>query len=530
MNDSELPNAAPDGADGGDLEFKPWVKYAAVGVLAAGMLGFGTLLFCMGQSQGYSQGYNEGIASGKVAEEINAKAVENLTRFMQSAAADDAQLERMAADPNAELAWIKDAKIHLEAEWLLAQTLQARGKEQAAVKLLADIFHQVPRETLWGRRAMTAAASFAANRNTRAARAYYRYAADAFAAQGAGEERLQALDGLLAAVMADASVGEETAAELDALLEELEPLGAAARPLCSSIRVYMGQCHRELGQEQEALQCFNTVLQRTDEKTAAPAETVCCGIAALETGDAARAARLLKEGESKLRHTAADCMCRIFALRGLARIAASRNGGTAQALTFLNRAAGVADVTMSADNTFWPVLYDQRGWLYFTEEDYAAAERDFSKADSLSKQPAYRMQPLEGEGRCAVLLNRLDDALRFFDECVKLRRTHAAGDKASLGRVLLLQAQALDQKGNKEAACKAYQESCTLLDGIDTDESRANARTALLGYGYTVMQLRDYAAALEAWTKIEKVYADRADTVETARGNIRECRLRLGQN
>ena len=528
MNDSELPNAAPDGADGGDLEFKPWVKYAAVGVLAAGMLGFGTLLFCMGQSQGYHEGYNEGIASGKVTEEINTKAVENLTRFMQSAAADDARLDRMAADPAAELAWIKDPKIHAEAEWLLAQTLLERGKDQAAVQLLAKLFQQVPREELWARRAMTAADAFARRLNTASARAYYRYAADTFAEQGTQEElRVQALNGLFAAIIADAGTGEEPASELDALLDELGKPTELTAPLRASILVYLGQSRRERGMEAEARRCFEAIPARKD---AGAAEQVCQGIAALELGNREKAQQLLKAGEQRLTPTVADSLCRIFALRGLARMAAEQNGGTAQALTYLNRAAGVADVIMTEDNAFWPVLYDQRGWLYYTEEDYAAAEQDFAKALALTQVPSYRLQPLEGAGRCAAMLNKTEDALRFFEECVTLRRQHAAADKNALGRTLLLLAQSYDQKGDKAAARKAYEESCNLLGTLDTDDARANARTALLGYAYTVLQLKDYAAALPAWTQIEKVYADRPDTVETARGFIRECRLKLGEN
>lgn len=522
----ENPSAPNNGAEEDDLELKPWVKPAAyIGVGGLLILGMGFWTFHLGHNQGYA----EGVASGKVAEEVNTKAVENLTRFMQAAAADDATLEAMAADTNASLAWIKDGRIRLEAEWLLAETLLERGMTEPAVRLLAKIFPNVPQHTLWAGRAAQAADALAAARDRGAARAYYRYAADTFAALGDNDNRVAALGKILAIEMAESGSGEEGAAGLDALLEELTPLGEPARPLVAAIQVGLGQRCREQGALQEADSHFTAVLKAVNEKTATPAAKVCLGVAVMEKGDTARAEKLLTDGLSALGHELQDIPCRILALRSLATIAQSRPRGAGRALSFLNQAAGEAEFNLSPDNTFWPVLYDQRGWLYLIcEEDETAAREDFDRALALTSDPALRLQPLEGAARCAMQRSKTEDAIALLEECLKLRRTHAAEDKAALGRVLLQLAQAKNLLGFSDEVSATYAEAAAALSAAAGEDAQENLLTALWGEATCRMQLKQWPAAVEVWKRIKPMVAEKPDRAEEVRDRLRECEINAG--
>ncbi len=517
----ENPSAPNNGAEEDDLELKPWVKPAAyIGVGGLLILGMGFWTFHLGHSQGYA----EGVASGKVAEAVNAKAVENLTRFMQAAAADDATLESMAADTNASLAWIKDGRIRLEAEWLLAETLLERGMTEPAVRLLAKIFPNVPQQPLWVSRAMQAAESLAAAHDRGAARAYFRYAADTYAALGDNAGRVSALGNILAIEMAESGSSEETAAGLDALMEELAPLGDSAVPYLAAIQVGMGQRCREKGAMQEADAHFSAVLNSVKEKTATPAAKVCLGVAAMEKGETDRAEKLLTDGLASLGHELQNVPCRILALRSLATIAQNRPHGTGRALSYLNQAAGEAEFNLSADNTFWPLLYDQRGWLYLVcEEDEAAAREDFARALSLTKEPAFRIQPLEGAARCAVLRSDAKAATALLDECLILRRSYAAADKASEGRVLLQLAQAKNLNGYSAAVAAAYAQAAACLEALPDADSRDNLMTALWGQASCCMEIKQWAEAAAVWRRLKGMVADKPDRAEYVRKRLHEC-------
>lgn len=519
MNGEEQTTAAPQGADGGDLEFKPWVKWAAAGVLACVMAG--TCLYCyragaeQGQSLGYSAGYTAGVSMAVASDEV---------------------LANLAADIETAFAPVSDAALRAENEWLLAQTLFNRGNHAAAAKVLGKLFPLVPRNAEWAKRALFSADCFAASAGeTRAyARPYYRLAAEVFAECGNTEGRTEALNNTLALLMAEsAKPGEELAADLDALLDEAEPLGAPAALLCACVKLHLGQLNREQGHAAEAARLFRETAALLQAAPDSAAAAVCRGLVAMEMGDA-NAAELLAKAEPELGRSPAETSLRLLALRAMAQMAAAQEGQALQALAYLNRAAGVADVALEPEHAFWSALYDQRGWLLFCEEDYAAAAADFKRAAECAPTPEFRLQPLEGAGRCCMQLNQEEEARRLFDECLTQRRTHSPQDTVSLGRVLLLQAQLCDRMGDLPAALAAYAEAATCLQKpaeVDTagDDVQSNYRTALLGHAFALSRAEAWEPALAAWELVQQKLADSPERVEEAERFIRECRLHTAE-
>lgn len=140
MGENYRESATPQPQDK-DLEFKPMVKYIALGLLGATLLGveYATYRF------GVEQGRIEAIASGHVAEAINTAAVENLAHFMQIATADDATLTEAVRNRAVVLNWIKDKTVLREAEWALSQALIDRSKGHEGTELLAELIQQAPR-------------------------------------------------------------------------------------------------------------------------------------------------------------------------------------------------------------------------------------------------------------------------------------------------------------------------------------------------------------------------------------------------
>ena len=517
----------PAQSDADKLEFKPWVKSTALGLLGAAAFGASFLIFYLGYSQGYSEGTDAVLHS----ESMDGAAASALAGMLQAGEADDARLMQMAQGVPADLSRPKNARIRQEAEWKVAEELLERHRTEEAVRLLARLLPQTPKTALWAGRARMAAEALLGLQDYVSATAYYRYAADTYAALGLPHEQLDALSGLWATLLGQDRGDEGTAAAMDALLEEVQPLGAAARPLCDAIRLYNGQALREKGLEEDARRCFESILAGLDAEK--PQNSVACisrGMAALELGQTELAADLLGKGAEQPADSPAARRCRVYALRGLARLSAAEPGGRTHALAYLSRALGAADGVLDAADSLWPALYDQRGWLFYLNEDSDAALRDFRKALSLTDHPAYRMQPLEGAGRCALEQDRTDEAVNFFSEVVALRREYAPRETLSLGRNLLLLAQAQERRAETPAACRSYAEAVQLLSTATAAEDRENYVAALLGHAAVLENMEDWDAAEQAWQLVQTQAAGRADMTELARTHAHECHSRIPQN
>lgn len=154
------------------MEFKPVVKYAAIVLAVAALLGveYATYRF------GFSSGYVEGVNSGEVSASVNVMAVDNLRHFMQVSTADDAALLETVRNRESSLAWINDASVRKEAEWTLAQTLVTRGLTIEAHDMLQQLLPTVEEcDEVWLRRALLVARALADEKHYKEAEVYYAY-------------------------------------------------------------------------------------------------------------------------------------------------------------------------------------------------------------------------------------------------------------------------------------------------------------------------------------------------------------------
>lgn len=500
-----------------ELEFKPVVKYTAIGVLSCLVLGLGYATFRCG----YSQGYDEAVSSQQVAEKLNETAVRNLTYFMQSSAADDAELAALAADADNRLSWIVDRGIRREAQWLLVQTLLERGLSEQAESLLCRLYPEPPADAIGARRAEQAAVAFLNNRENETAAAWYRRAADAYGALGMPGEQAEALQQLFAV----RSLSSATAPEKEAreLLDEIAPLGEHAATLRLMVQVYLGELARNRGAAGEAQKYFAAA---RESAVAAPATAVGAtyrAIAQLESGDLAAGLPTLSTAMAKLGMSPADRLCRLQALRCRAAAVMEADNDITTALGLLHRAEGAADGLLPAEHPFWACLAEQRGWLLLLGQDAENALEAFRLALENPCEPAVAMQAMEGAGRCLLALNRPKEAAEQFAPCDALRRKAAPDDRAAAGRVRLLWAQALDHQGQTEKASELYAQAAQLLQQAGESE-RANLLTALLGRGYALVQAQQWAEATAVWQQVLPLVQEKPDRREEARNMLAECR------
>lgn len=504
------------------MEFKPAVKVAACVLLAAAVLGSGYVLFNLG----YSQGYREASASGKVAEALNEAAVSNLTSFMQSSTASDEQLEAMVQDPDAALSWIQDERIRREAEWLLAQSLMQRGRVEHAARLLSGLFRKVPKDSVWARRALSVGDAMVDARHADTATAFYRYASDIFASEKSTPEQADALSRIATAAIAAGKGNDDLLPQLEEILKEAAPLGDDAATLVSSINVYLGNIHRATGDQAAADRCYAEALKAAGEDEAAlsPAARVCRGAALLVQGERDRAEKLLRSGEQDLGNSAADMLCRVFALRELAAIAEER-GSHLQALGLLNRAEGLAEGAVPRTDFFWPCLYGQRGWVQLLLEQHTPALDDFTRVLEGSQEPALRVQALEGAGRCLLKLERAEEATQFFNECLNLRTSQFTDDKESLARAWILAAQSYEPQKKPQQAASAYAQALSLIPATS-----GNYRTAAFGHAKALADAGLWQQSLEAWQNLAPAVASDDEDAQEVQEAIAACMQQLTPN
>lgn len=517
----DIPPVSPVETEA-DLEYKPVVVYTAAGLLACAALGLLASVYWLGHRQGYAAG----IASEQVASRLNHTAAENLNRFMQLRAADDAELQALAADPAKELGWIQDADIRREAQWQLANILLSRGMADSAAPLLKALFAEAPQEPLWARRAAETGDALLAARSAEEAAAWYRRAADMFAAQNRPSENLTALEHYFAALGATPQ-GFARPEAAESLLKETADR-PEARALRAALRLHLALLYRGRGDETAASAAFRSVTDTlapggTPAADLSAAEQICCGTAMAEQGNADAALPLLTQGEAKLGHETTDALWRLMALRRAASARMQQSGDVNGALALLNRAEGLAEHLLPAEHAFHACLAEQRGWLLLLSQDEESALASFTRAAEAPHDAVTAMQAMEGAGRCLLALNRAAEAETMLQRSAALRAKQAPADKAGAGRVALLTAQALDHRGKTVEAAELYGKAAQLLTEAGEAES-ANLLTALLGRGYALEQLRKWEEGRHVWERITPLVKDIPDRREEARTHLNECR------
>lgn len=511
-------NPSGQASEEAQLEFRPCVKYAGIGLAVLALLGLEYATYRVGHERGYA----EATASGNVSEAVNTAAVENLTHFMQATSRDDASLLATVANREKELGWIRDPDVRREAGWTLAQALIDRGLALQATELLAELFRSAPEQPVWARRAMVTARGLAEEGRMQEALAYYRYASTHFAAAGQSEGQLRALTAMVE-LLASTEGDEEVLSALEGLQHEAAALGEAGQNLRAHILACMGRLYRVHGDHARALTCFEEALSgmNPDETPELASAAVCYGSALLEKGDRERAERFLRDGVSRLGDNPAEAPYLVSALRDLAFME-QEQGNTDAALALLYRAEGAAMGRIAPQSNFWLCLFDQRGWVHYTKEAYESALADFHRALALmGGNEELRVQPLEGAGRCGIALGKAEEAERCLRDCLELRKRWYASDTAALGRVNLLLGQAYDMAGKSAEAAEAYGQAAQLLPADSAADDRL---LALMGRAYALAQRKEWEAASAAWEEIlPLVKADAARTSEV-RSQWQLCR------
>lgn len=509
-----------------ELEFRPWVKWAGVGGAGALSVALFLTVYFIGYSQGENAGFSEATTSGLVQESLNDAAVQNLLSFMQLRSISEEELLKIAADTDSAFGWIIEQEVRYDAEWYLAEALLERGKAEAAAAVLSPLFIKVPHTTEWGYRALKSGNLLVSTPLYETASVYFSHAVDFFAENNQLNLRHEALGQLIAHEACAPQDASKAIEALEKLIAKLQASDEGTRQLRSMAHVYIGLIQQFSGNAAEAEKKFRSALTEAENlRTMRPEGAVSRGTALLELGDADAAEAMLRIAEHNPGNSLSDISSRLLALRQLSLLEQQR-GHNVTAIALLYRAQGVAEGRVPMGNTFWPCLYDQRGWVHYIVQNYQTALLDFNAALAVTKAPMLMIQPQEGAARCYLELGQGSEALPLLESCLQLRLQHTPGEKAAIGRVYLLLGQIYDQMGKVEAAESAYGKAVAHLTE-NTPEELYNRRTALFGHAYTLTELQRWDDAYAAWQTLLPMVQDQHDRREEVRAQMRLVKARV---
>ena len=529
--EEEKPNLSPEPDDAQELEFRPWVLWSGVGLAAAVSLGLLVYTYTGSFQRGYQQGYEEGsvqgfnsaIESNLVKEQLNAAAEQNVLGVMRLHSTSDATLRQAAADTDKAFGWIRNTEVRLESEWQLADALLQRNLGNDALKVLDSLAGRVPHHAEWAYRFLRSADLLTAQKKLSGAAKYYSLAAGFFAENTMPEMRILALGHMVALELGASLQSADALAVWKSRLAELESMGDETKPLCSLLQVHMAEQYRCTENRAEAEKLYRAALEGIDPaKETRPEYAAAYGSALLELGDAAAAEPLLRQAAENLSNQPVHVAARLLAMRQLAAMEQNR-GQKALALGLLQRVQGVAEGRVQPENSFWPCLFDQRGWLQYLTLNYQAALQDFQAALSNTQDPLLMVQPLEGAGRCHLELARPEQAFPLLQKCLELRQTHMPSDKSAIGRLNLLLGQIYDQQDKGSEAEAAYGAAVENLTA-DTPDEQDNRRLAMLGRAYALGELRRWQEAYSAWEQLIPLLDEHPDRREEARNQMRRIK------
>lgn len=536
IEDSEMEDKAPVSDpvhhdDAQELVYRPWVLWTGVGL--CGALSLGLLVFTyfhsfdkgyqLGLQEGDAQGFNRAISCNMVQENLNAAAEQNVLGVMRLYSTSDEQLRQTAAELDKAFGWMKNAEVRQEAEWNLADALLQRSMGEAALKVLEPLGARVPHSAEWAYRMLRAADLLAAQQNVAGAEKCYRLAAVFFAENQMQPERLCALGNMVALELAAPRSMADAQKAWKALYAELKGMGDETKPLRSLLLVHMAEQYRTRESRAAAEKMYRAALEGTaPAQENRPEYAAAYGTALLELGDVTAAEPLLRRAAEHMGNRPVQVAARLLALRQLAAIEQGR-GQNALAVSLLQRVQGVAEGRVPPTNTFWPCLFDQRGWLQYLALNYQAALQDFSAALASTQEPLLQVQPMEGAARCHLELAQWDEAQPLLEKCLEMRTKHIPADKSSIGRLNLLLGQLYDQQGKAAEAEAAYGAAVTNLTA-DTPAEVDNRRMAMLGRAYALSELRRWQEAYATWEQLLPLLEDQHDRREEARNQMRRIK------
>lgn len=482
------------------LVLRPFVKYLAIGLGVASLLGIEYATYRFGVERGYA----EGVSSGEVPAALNARAVANLRHFMQMPSADDATLINMVQQHQQALSWIKDPLLLHEARWALVQALITRGLAAEADALMREqLADTTISRDLWTRRALVMARALSDAQQFAMSSFYYDYADAHLTEKSEDSQRLQLLSEQLAHLPAAANSPEQLQKSLSSYAERSMAMGDSGKELSAGIFAWKGKLYREQGTA-EALQkanlCFEKALKEYDPsqlpELAGP--SICVGSMLLERGEIERAEEMIRNGLERLDDSASSASYLLLALRDMARIE-QQKGNLDAALALLYRAEGIAMTHEPEDSSFRTCFYDQRGWLNWQRENIGTALQDFEKSLQYSADKrAYRAQPLEGAARCCLSLGDQDKAETYLTACLQIRRELTPTEHASIARICVLLAEIADTRGDTKAAATYYGDAVSHYTEIGNMRD-PELISAMFSRAYALTQLHQWSEAAVVW-------------------------------
>ncbi len=518
-----MPEDLPGSPEGEpEYEFRPAVKWIAVGVLVASLIGLEIGAYRIGVSHGYEKGQQEPSALTQA--KSDAKAVLNLKHFLKCASADDASLNRLVANRRRELAWIQEKPLLREVEWMLGSTLMQRGKIAESRSLLDELFQSVgPKpDRVWTRRIEMAAD--AESRQGSAARALQGYARAAahYARLGLPNDEIRCLNHEVETLTAQ----DNPRALVDALkklYQRAAELGEAGRNLQVNTLAHLGRIFRAQGDIEGSNKYFELAVNewKGEKNQELASARICLGEALLEAGRKEEAEKLLKQGVSDCSAAGSEAEYLTSGLRSLARLAAER-GELDAALAFLYRAEGVAHANAKEKSPFWPCLFDQRGWVLLQKGVAELALADFNRAAAYDSEPSALAQSCEGIGRASIELGRSREAVDALEKAMRLRDEHFAGDFASKARVSRLLGMAYDMQGDTAGSIRAYRRALDDLQRMGGAASPELKADLLMGLGYAYSERKQWEHALACWEELLPLLGE--DRQREIKVQLEDCR------
>lgn len=494
----ENPGTEPEA----EYEFKPFVKWIAIGVLVALVIGVEIGTYRLGVSHGFDKGQQEPSALTQA--KSDAKAVLNLKHFLKCASADDATLRQLVANRKRELAWIQEKHLLREVEWMLGSTMIQRGKIAESRSLLDELFASVGSEPdrVWTHRIEMAADAESRQGSATRALKGYSSAASHYARLGLVGEELRCMNHQVE-LLTRLDDPHALVDALKKLYQRAGELGEAGRSLQVNTLAHLGRIFRAQGDIAGSNRYFELAVKewKGEKNQQLASARICLGEALLESGRKEEAAKLIEQGVADCSAAGSEAEYLMSGLRSLARLAAER-GDLDAALAFLYRAEGVAHANLPEHSPYWPCLFDQRGWVLLQKGVPELALADFTRAASSDAEPSAVAQSCEGIGRASIELGRAKEAVSSLEKALSLREEHFAGDFASKARVERLLGMACDMQNDTQGSIRAYRRALGDLARLGAGASPALKVDLLMGLGYAYSERHQWELARDCWEQV----------------------------
>lgn len=506
-----------------EYELKPAVKWIAAGILLALVVALEIATYRIGVSHGRED------PSPAAQSRSDAKAVLNLSHFLQCTSADDATLEKLVNNRSKELAWIKEKSLLREAEWMLGESLLQRGLIASARSLFDELFGEqnTAPDIMWTRRMeITAAAEAKQGDPQRALSAYTRARKNYEKLQSIRDE-LRCLNHEIELLTIENNP-QNLVSALKQLYARAGELGDEGLELQVSTLAHLGRIFRAQGDIDGSNKYFQLAVQawNGEPRQELASSRICLGEALLEAGSKEEARKQLEQGIAECAATGTEGDYLLSGLRSLARLASER-GEADEALSYLYRAEGIARTVLEKDSPYWPCLYDQRGWILLNKNVPELALADFKKATAYAGEPTAMAQAYEGIGRASLELGQADESQNALEKAVSLRDEYFANDFASKARVNHLLGMACDMKGKTEESITAYSRALKNIHKTNGVAANSLKTDILLSLAYAYSEKKQWGNALPCWEEVLPLVA--AERQQEIRNQLNECRRELAK-